>query len=482
MTSGKYFNKGVKALDSPHIGHVVRETDDEIVVFGGGDDRYDIPKSEIQQVGGNVLIGLPLYEIVKKYKVSRQEPLPTGKATQDPWTLPENIDLATYEKKYPKSLFNKGVRTKDEEHVGHIMKETDDKIVVFGHYDYRFDFPKSKIIAVGRNVILDMDYPEIFNYKVDRHAPLPTGEPIEKLNEEAYFEEDYQGFKEHHGTTTISDFDYPQEAEQTTTKSITSMIMGDDNNKDDNNYYKNTSSLAGLEEVVDSETLVAQTQDRMGKALQGHYQYDSSLKPSQDFLFNHVNSKISLVIMYADLVGSTNMSMTLPIDKMITIIRAFSYEMTSIVRSYGGYVLKYVGDAVIAFFPSDYNKLLACDKAVQCAKSMITVIKNGINPILNQYDYPELSVKIGIDEGENVIVQYGHDKSSLIDILGYSMSICSKITSLTNPNKITIGEDVYDILHPEIKSKFIPVKYDLGSWKYSDRQTGQLYKLYMIQD
>jgi adenylate cyclase len=55
--------------------------------------------------------------------------------------------------------------------------------------------------------------------------------------------------------------------------------------------------------------------------------------------------------MYADLVGSTNMNMTLPVDKMVTIIRAFTYEMTYIVRSYGGYVLKYVGDAIIAFFP-----------------------------------------------------------------------------------------------------------------------------------
>jgi hypothetical protein len=35
MTSGKYFNKGVKALDAPDIGHVVRETPDKIVVFGG---------------------------------------------------------------------------------------------------------------------------------------------------------------------------------------------------------------------------------------------------------------------------------------------------------------------------------------------------------------------------------------------------------------------------------------------------------------
>jgi hypothetical protein len=42
--------------------------------------------------------------------------------------------------------------------------------------------------------------------------------------------------------------------------------------------------------------------------------------------------------------------------------------MTSIARSYVGYVLKYVRDAVIAFFHSGYNKLLACDKAVQMCK------------------------------------------------------------------------------------------------------------------
>ena len=64
------------------------------------------------------------------------------------------------------------------------MKEVGDKIVVFGDHDYRYDIPKSKIIAVGRNVILDMDFPEIFNYKVDREAPLPSGEPAEKIAEE----------------------------------------------------------------------------------------------------------------------------------------------------------------------------------------------------------------------------------------------------------------------------------------------------------
>ncbi|MGH9990588.1 MAG: hypothetical protein ACREAS_09145 [Nitrososphaera sp.] len=73
MVSGKFFNKGVKSLDSPHVGHVVRETSDKIVVFGEGDDRYDIPKDKIRFAAANVLIDLPFYEIVKYYNVSRKD-------------------------------------------------------------------------------------------------------------------------------------------------------------------------------------------------------------------------------------------------------------------------------------------------------------------------------------------------------------------------------------------------------------------------
>src|SRR5215208_5410696 len=80
---------------------------------------------------------------------------------------------------------------------------------------------------------------------------------------------------------------------------------------EDNHSESTLPSSSMRELVVDADTLVSQTQNRMWRALKGNYRYDSSLKDSQAFLFNHVNSKVSLVIMYADLVGSTNMSMTL---------------------------------------------------------------------------------------------------------------------------------------------------------------------------
>lgn len=232
--------------------------------------------------------------------------------------------------------------------------------------------------------------------------------------------------------------------------------------------------------AINTETLVIQTQTRMWKALKRLYEYDSTLEAGQEYLLNHVSSKVRLIIMYIDLVGSTNMSMTLPVDKLVTIIRAFSYEVSSVIQCYGGYVLKYVGDAVIGFFPSDYDRILVCDNSIECARSILSVIKNGINPILNQYDYPELSIKIGIDEGENVVVQYGHDKSSPIDILGYCISITAKITSITESDRITVGEDVYFALGPILRNKFSETTPHTDDWKYTNRNTGNLYKLYAM--
>jgi len=237
---------------------------------------------------------------------------------------------------------------------------------------------------------------------------------------------------------------------------------------------------SGKDQLVDLQTLFSQRQDRLWKALEERYQYNSSVQRGQEFLLNHVNSKVELVIMYIDLVGSTKMSMTLPVEQLVTIMRAFSHEISSVVESHNGYVLKYVGDAIISFFPCGFNRYLISDNSVQCAKSMINVIKNGINPILTKHDYPELSVKVGIDEGENVVVQYGYDKSSLIDILGYSMNVAAKITSLTAANKISVGNAVYKLLHPTIQSKFELLSVAQG-WKYVDRETGELYKVFTMR-
>ena len=211
----------------------------------------------------------------------------------------------------------------------------------------------------------------------------------------------------------------------------------------------------------------------------------ASIRRGQKLLLNHVSSKIPLIIIYADLVGSTTMSMTLSIDKLVDVIRVFAHEISHVVDSYGGYVLKYAGDAVISFFPGRVNnkdKHLASDTSVECGKSMINVIRE-TNRILNtKFGYPELFTKIGIDAGENAIVQYGYDQGSPIDILGYSMNTAAKITSLTGANKVSIGENVYKSLDPNTQSQFREILLPDNRWKYINYGTDKPYKVYTLMD
>ena len=232
--------------------------------------------------------------------------------------------------------------------------------------------------------------------------------------------------------------------------------------------------------VVDTQTYIAETQARVWKALKRGLQFETTMERSDRFLRKHVNSKVKLVVLYADLVGSTRMSRTLPVDRLATIIQTFTQEMSFAVSNFDGYVLKYVGDAVIAYFPADVNYYLACDTAVNCTSSMITILQQGINPVLNQYDYPELEVKIGIDAGEHSVIQYGRDEKSHVDILGYSISMASKITAMAQPNQVVLSQTVYNGMHPSLRKKFSQMQLDPQVWNYTDESTGEIYRLYAL--
>ncbi|MDQ4022163.1 MAG: adenylate/guanylate cyclase domain-containing protein [Thermoproteota archaeon] len=255
----------------------------------------------------------------------------------------------------------------------------------------------------------------------------------------------------------------------------------------------NASSLGMfyLDAVVNIDLSIKHAQDTMWKALKGVPEFNISMEETQNVLESYAKSKVTLVILHIDLVGSTRLSMTLPVDRLATIIQAFTQEMSLIIASYGGYVLKFVGDAILAFFPVNLDDLyLPCINAVNCARSMIKIMRQGMNPILNQYDYPEMGVRVGIDVGENVVVQYGLDirtytienkqilKKPHLDILGYTISIAVKMTAFAKSDQIIIGQLVYDRLDATQKYAFkvLPVSSDV--WSYVSNNSGYIYSLY----
>ena len=232
------------------------------------------------------------------------------------------------------------------------------------------------------------------------------------------------------------------------------------------------------EKVVDSEKMIQETQKRIWSSLKKGIEYDATVDRSDAYLRKHVHEKQSMVVMYVDLVGSTDITLTLPEEKVAIIISSFAQEMAYAVKHHGGFVLKFVGDAVIGYFVHQ-SSLIAADNAIGAAKSMIKIIEEGINPILNQYDYPDLFVKIGIDFGTNMIVRYGSDaEKSHVDLLGPAMNIAAKIQGKAKPQEILIDEDVYTRIHPSLQKEFSKKTWTDCEWKYHSRENGELYPVY----
>jgi adenylate cyclase len=309
--------------------------------------------------------------------------------------------------------------------------------------------------------------------------------------------------------------------------SIIRKVLSDDKRKVESIKQVSDSSYLGmfyLDSVIDTERLIKDAQKRMWSALKLEPKFEIPLEQTQEILEKFCGSKITLAILHVDLVGSTKLSMTLPPEKLATIVQAFTQEMSLLISAYGGHVFKYVGDAILAFFfLSDDNLYLPCSNAVNCARVMIRVMQDGINPILNDNDYPEMGVRVGIDAGENVVVQYGwstnsytlnEDKSANgyinnkevvrpifdnnnsnnsiktkrtirkphLDVLGYTTNIAAKMTGFTTPNQIMVGQSVYESLDSINKSKFKRVNISKDDWDYINPSTGEIYEIYSSID
>lgn len=238
-----------------------------------------------------------------------------------------------------------------------------------------------------------------------------------------------------------------------------------------------------VDKIVDSNILIKKVQDRVNNSLEKGYQYTRTIDSSEKFLRKNVFKQVNMAVLYVDLVCSTKMSMELPSNKLSTLISSFSQEMAYVINAHKGYVLKFVGDAVIGYFVEDeMSSFQTVDNAVGCAESMIKVVKQGINPVLiEKAKLSDISIRIGIDFGKNVVVRYGSDeKMSYVDLLGPTMNVASKIQDLAEPNQILVGQEIHKLLHPSIQEFFLDITNELpNNWQqYRSKNSDHIYRVY----
>jgi len=166
-----------------------------------------------------------------------------------------------------------------------------------------------------------------------------------------------------------------------------------------------------------------------------------------------------LCVGIVDIVNSTKI--TADIDDSENVAKYYSIfinTMAAIARSFGGEVLKNIGDSVVFFFPktsgSSHDKT-SFKEVLRCGLTM-GAAHIAMNGKYRDFHLPPIDFRISADYGKIEVAKSG--PSRVVDVFGPTVNMCAKMNSKAPLNGLIIGGDLYQIikgLHESSISSFI---------------------------
>jgi class 3 adenylate cyclase len=137
-----------------------------------------------------------------------------------------------------------------------------------------------------------------------------------------------------------------------------------------------------------------------------------------------------VAVMFCDLVGSTNLAVRLDAEDWRNLVHAYLEEASSAVTSFGGHVLKKLGDGLMALFGYPQAEENDAERAVRAALAIQKALGE-LNARNIRSGEPELAARIGIDAGP-VVVEAGGE------VYGDAPNIAARVQALAEPGSVLV--------------------------------------------
>jgi class 3 adenylate cyclase len=187
-----------------------------------------------------------------------------------------------------------------------------------------------------------------------------------------------------------------------------------------------------------------------------------------------------ITVMFCDLVGSTALSARLDPEELREIIGGYHRRCAEVITTSGGFVAKYMGDGVLAYFGYPQAHEHDAERAVRAGLTLVEAV-----PSLATAGGSPLQVRVGIATGLAVVGDLiGSGEAQERGIVGETPNLAARLQGIAEPNTIVIAEGTRKLLGnlfelhdlgPET-SRALPGRlgpgrcFGLGPWKAVSRR------------
>jgi class 3 adenylate cyclase/predicted ATPase len=151
-----------------------------------------------------------------------------------------------------------------------------------------------------------------------------------------------------------------------------------------------------------------------------------------------------LTVMFCDLVGSTQLSQKLDPEDMREVNRAYQDACKSAIERFDGYVARYMGDGVLAYFGYPQAHEDDAERAIHAALAIV----ESVTSLRPSDGNPQvaLAVRSGIATGPVVVGDLiGEGASQESAVVGDTPNLAARLQALASPNAVVVSHGTHEL-------------------------------------
>ncbi len=167
-----------------------------------------------------------------------------------------------------------------------------------------------------------------------------------------------------------------------------------------------------------------------------------------DMILNNPNmtkgSKIEATVLFVDIRGFTTLSEGKPPDLIVDLLNEYFARVTEVVNKNKGHINKFAGDEAVAVFGAPLPHPLHALNAVKAALG----IQQEMEKLNQEKRMGDISLEagVGINSGEMVAGSIGSEEKREYTVIGDSVNVSSRLTSLAKGGEILMSRQTYELI------------------------------------
>lgn len=169
--------------------------------------------------------------------------------------------------------------------------------------------------------------------------------------------------------------------------------------------------------------------------------------------------KKEISVFFSDIKGFSSFSEKLGTpERLIALINEYLGAMSDVVLEYGGYISKYEGDAIMAFWGAPTDDPGHAETCIRCVWAMKQKL-NVLNADLAKRQMPDLFTRFGINTGLVTVGNVGSEKKKSYTAMGDSVNLGSRLEGANKEYGTAIM--ISEFTHEKVKGKYPVRELDL---------------------